>query len=360
MKQLSDDAVRQAVQAFRIDGDLVQVEPFRRGHIHDTLVSTWRGAEGDRRYLHQRINDEVFRDVDGLMRNIQCVTRHLCSAGAKTGDLETLELVPTRTGEIYSKTDLGPWRTYRFVENTSSYDRCRDAEQAFEAARAFGQFQAQLTGLDASQLGETIPLFFSSPYRMRQLEDAITDDARGRAETSAPEIDFAMQRRALVGVVEARLKSGRWPTRVIHGDTKLNNILFDTDTGAARCIVDLDTCMPGYSLYDFGDLVRFAAATSSEDERDLDCVEMDLDSYRALAGGYLENARAFLTEDEVKHMPFAARLVTFTVGVRFLADHLAGDPYFKIARESHNLDRARVQFKLVESMERQLRDQYGV
>jgi Ser/Thr protein kinase RdoA (MazF antagonist) len=265
-----------------------------------------------------------------------------------------MQLVPTRDRDVFLRTELGPWRTYGFVENTRSDDLCHDTEQAFEAARAFGQFQARLTDLDASQLRETIPRFFSSPYRMQQLEEAIADDPVDRATASAAEIDFALERRALVGVAEDRLKRGLWPHRVIHGDTKLNNILFDIDTGAARCIVDLDTCMPGYSLYDFGDLVRFTAATSTEDESDLDRVEMDLDLYRALASGYLEHASDFLTQDEVQHMPFAARLVTFTVGLRFLADHLAGDVYFKIAHPGHNLDRARVQFKLVESMERQL------
>jgi len=355
VKPLSDEAVRHAVEAFEIHGDLAKVEPYRRGHIHDTFVSTWNGIGGEKRYLHQRINDEVFRNVPVLMHNIHRVTEHLRSEAAEVGvgegELETLDLVPARNGNVFLQTSTGPWRTYLYVEGTTSYDQCQGPEQAYQAARAFGQFQARLIGLDAKDLGETIPRFFDSRHRMQQLEEAITDDVADRAEGCAREIDFALERRAMVEVVENRLRSGRWPRRVIHGDTKLNNILFDQETGAARCIVDLDTCMPGYSLYDFGDLVRFTAATSSEDERDLDKVAMDPELYRALASGYLEHASAFLTEDEVRHLPFAARLVTLTVGLRFLADHLAGDVYFKTAREGHNLDRARVQLKLVASME---------
>ena len=356
MKPVSTEGARAAAEHFDIPGSCVDLTPFRRGHIHDTFIARWRGPDGERRFLHQRINDEVFRDVPVLMHNIHCVTRHLRAAPSGPGDLETIELVPTREGELYWVSPDGPWRTYTFVENTESYDLCKGTEQAFEAASAFGQFQALLTGLDASELGATIPQFFSSPHRLRELEAALADDPVDRAASVASEIDFALQRRAMVDIVEQRLRGGRWPERVIHGDTKLNNILFDVDTGRARSIVDLDTCMPGYSLYDFGDLVRFTAATSGEDERDLDRVEMDLDVYRALAGGYLEQASTFLTDDEVQHMPFCARLVTFTIGLRFLADHLAGDVYFKTAREGHNLDRARVQFKLVESMERQERE----
>ena len=347
------ESARQVVLGFGIDGQLTGIEAHRRGHIHDTFISTWSQAGGELRYLHQRINREVFRDVPGLMHNIASVTKHLRAKGVGEMRLQTLELVPAQDGAVWVEAESGAWRTYRYIEGAESHDLCESREQAFAAARAFGWFQANLTDLDPEGLCETIPRFFSSAYRLEQLEQAIAADVVGRVSSCGVQIEFALQRRAMVANVGDRLLDGRWPKRVIHGDTKLNNILFDVASGEPRCIVDLDTCMPGYSLYDFGDLVRFTAATAAEDERDLDRVAMDLDLYRALAAGYLETASGFLTSDEVEHMPFSARLITWTIGLRFLADHLAGDVYFKVAREGHNLDRARVQFKLVESMEKQ-------
>ncbi len=350
-------AARTAAQRFQIAGELADVAPLQRGHIHDTFVSTWRQDGRARRFLHQRMNDRVFQDIPAVMHNIDLVSRHLrdkmrglAGAGAPfTG----LELVATREGKSYLLADDGPWRTYRYVEECATFDRCDSPERAYEAARAFGWFQAQLSDLDASQLRETLPRFFSSPHRLRQFDDALAEDPVGRAAGCLPEIRFVAARRDQVPRIDDLLRSGRLPLRPVHGDTKLNNVLFDEKTGKARCIVDLDTCMPGWSLYDFGDLVRFTAATSAEDERDLPKVGTDLGLYRALVEGYLAGTGGFLTADEVALMPFAARLVTMTIGLRFLADHLAGDVYFKVHHEGHNLDRARVQFRMVERMEEQ-------
>lgn len=347
------EIARDVVGGFGIDGELTAIEVLRRGHIHDTFISSWEVESGDRRYLHQRINGEVFRDIPGLMHNIESVTRHLRAKGGGEQELQTLELVHARDGAAYVESESGAWRTYHFIEGAASRDLCDGPEQASAVAHAFGWFHASLSDLDPKGLCETIPRFFSSTYRLEQLASAIGADCSGRASSCGPEIEFAMQRSEMARLVDEHLVAGRWPERVIHGDTKLNNILFDVVTEKPRCIVDLDTCMPGFALYDFGDLVRFTAATAAEDERDLDKVEMDLELYRALAGGYLETASSFLTPDEIEFMPFSARLVTWTIGVRFLADHLAGDTYFKVVRDGHNLDRARVQFKLVESMERQ-------
>lgn len=346
------DSVPEAVRAFALEGELRDCSPFRRGHIHDTYVSTWSTPEGPRRFLHQRMNREVFHDIPGLMHNIQAITEHLAHT-REEGAAEALQLVPTRGGESWLQHASGAWRTYVFVEGTESFDLCTGADQARAAAAAFAHFQSQLRGFDASLLRETIPHFFSTPHRLRQLREAVEEDAAGRGAGCGDEIAFAMARAAEAGVVEDHLASGAIPRRVVHGDTKLNNVLFDVESGEARCIVDLDTCMPGYSLYDFGDLVRFTAATAGEDETDLERVGMDLELYRALAEGYLEHARGFLTPLEVDLMPVAARLVTYTIGLRFLADHLAGDVYFKTSRPGHNLDRARVQFALVADMERQ-------
>ncbi len=346
-----------AVERFAIDGILLSVVPLRRGHIHDTFVSTWRQDDGRRRFLHQRMNDRVFHDIPAVMHNVELVSRHLrARADRGASDFTCLDLVPTRELRSYLVTTEGPWRTYCFIEGCSSFDRCDGTERAYEAARAFGWFQAQLADLDASQLRETLPRFFSTPHRLQQFDDALAEDPLARAAGCLPEIRFVAARRAEGGAIDELLRQGRMPLRTVHGDTKLNNVLFDDATGKARCIVDLDTCMPGYSLYDFGDLVRFTAATSSEDEQDLDKVGTDLELYRALVEGYLSTTRQFLLPQEIELMPFAARLVTFTIGLRFLSDHLAGDVYFKVHREGHNLDRARVQFRMVERMEQRAAD----
>ncbi|MBL8896869.1 MAG: aminoglycoside phosphotransferase family protein [Planctomycetes bacterium] len=346
--------LRPALARFRIAGELESVVAHQRGHIHDTFISAWKpiGSAATRsRYLHQRMNERVFKDIDALMHNVRVVTGHLAREG-HDGLMQTLELVPADDGAAFVRDTAGePWRTYRYVEGTTTHDRCRDTAMAHEAARAFGDFQARLVDLDPTSLCETIPLFFSTPYRLEQLEEAIRHDAAARVATVQPELAFIAARRDLAFAIEKRLQAKAFPRRAVHGDTKLNNVLFD-DRHRARCIVDLDTVMPAYSLYDFGDLVRFTAATSSEDERDLTKAGTDLDLYGALAAGYLERAATFLTPEERTLLPLSARLVTFTIGLRFLADHLNGDRYFKITRENHNLDRARVQLRMVAEMER--------
>ena len=355
-----DDA-RRAVLAFACEGELTGLEPLVRGHINRTWVSTWRGADGTRRrYLHQRVNEHVFGDVDGLMHNVEAVTRRLAEVEGDT-PYEALRLVRTRDGDHWLRAADGPWRTYDFVEGTEAFDRCSGPDQAFEVARIFGWFQHALEGLDSSGLVETIPGFFSPGLRLRQLDEAhagvaAVSEATGRDRIAgfagaAEALAFVHERRALVEAFEGHYASGRFPGRVVHGDTKLNNVLFDRASGAARAVVDLDTAMPGFLLYDFGDMVRFTAATSAEDEEDLAKAGTDLEIYRALRDGYLDCAAASLTPLERELLPQAGPLVTLVIGMRFLADHLAGDVYFGAHREGHNLDRARVQLAQVAHME---------
>lgn len=342
-----------AVRHFAIDGKLTALVAHERGHIHDTYISTFVGQDGaSRRYLHQRMNGTVFTDLPALMHNVERVTGYLAQQH-ESGELEALRLARTHDGAAWFEDENGAWRTYDYVEDTVSYDLCPGPEMAHEAARAFGHFQARLRGLPADELRMTIPRFFSAPFRLEQLDRARREDVEGRVPGAHTELDFVDARRELVGVIEERLADGRIPSRVVHGDTKLNNVLFDASSGRARCVVDLDTCMPGWSLYDFGDLVRFTAATSTEDETDLSQVGMNLELYQALVEGYLSGAGEFLNAEERGLMPLSARLVTLTIGMRFLADHLAGDVYFKVLRPGHNLDRARTQLAMVASMEAQ-------
>ena len=359
---LSRDELEAAIRKFRLEGELEGLEPLRRGHIHDTFVSTWRLTESGgavRRFLHQRMNDAVFEDIPALMHNVAVVTRHLKDAPVGTADdatkhLTSLRLVRATDGGDYAIAAGTPWRTYDFVEGTLSYDHPKDASMAFAAASAFGDFQVKLSSLDPAQLRVTIANFFNSEARLSQLEDACRRDPAGRLASVPTELEAIHQRRDQASVMERALRDKVMPARVVHGDTKLNNVLFDAEKDVPRCIVDLDTCMPGYSLFDFGDLVRFTAATADEDECDLSQVSVDMEIYGALREGYLRHASHFLNSFEREHMAFSARLVSLTLAMRFLADHILGDVYFKTARPDHNLHRARVQLRLVEEMERLL------
>jgi Ser/Thr protein kinase RdoA (MazF antagonist) len=222
-------------------------------------------------------------------------------------------------------------------------------EQAFQAARAFGRFQEQLASLPAPRLLDTIPDFHNTPKRFKALEEAIAADAAGRAAMAKPEIEFALAHQSMASV----LLDANLPERVTHNDTKFNNVMLDDTTGEAICVIDLDTAMPGLAPYDFGDMVRATTSPALEDERDLSKVTMQFPMFEALVRGYLSSAGGFLTKAEKDLLAFSGKLITFEIGIRFLTDYLAGDTYFKVHREGHNLDRCRTQFKLVESIEEQ-------
>ncbi|MEL6712246.1 MAG: phosphotransferase [Planctomycetota bacterium] len=343
--ELPDD-VRGAAARFDLGGAAIASTPLVRGHIHRTHVVT---VEGGARFLLQRMNERVFTDVPGLMHNIAEVTSFLARS---PGELEALRLVPTVDGAAYHRGPEAPWRAYHFVEGTLSLDRPESPDMARDAAAAFADFQVRLTALDPDRLRVTIPGFFDSLKRLRDLRAVVRADRVDRAAGAAREIAFVEERADQMGVMERALEDGRMPARIVHGDTKLNNVLLDADTRRPRCIVDLDTCMPGYALFDLGDMVRFTASTAAEDERDLDRVSLDLDLYRAIEDGYLSVAGEALTPFEREHLGFSARLVTLTLATRFLADHIDDGGYFQEHRDGHNLDRARAQLRLVAEMER--------
>lgn len=349
--------VRAAAGAFDIAGDLARVAPLGRGRIHDTWVSTWRQGRGHRRFVHQRINEHVFRDVPALMAQVERVCAVFAGdgeGGGAAGDrLRVPRLVPARAGASWARLASGAWRTFVYEEGTCVAGRDAGPDRAREAGRAFGAFQERLARIDPGALAETIPGFLSAPHRLAQLDAERSADRCGRTAGAVAELDFVDARRAMVGGIEDRIAAGAFPRRPVHGDGKLDNVLFDERSGRARCVVDLDTCMAGWSLFDFGDLVRSAACSAGEEARDPQRVALDVDLYTAIAAGYLQRARAFLTAEEIALLPFAARLVTLMLALRFLADHLAGDEYFGVTRPGENLERARVQLALLASMEEQ-------
>ena len=342
--------VSAAAREFAIDGEFVSAKPYGSGHINDTYSAVFRQPGTTARYLLQRINTRIFSNPVALMDNIQRVTMHLAAKVADRPDRfrRVLNLIPTRAGTFFHVDAHGRyWRAYRFIENATTYNSVQSPQQAFQAAKAFGEFQGLLADLPSPPLHETIPDFHDTPKRIAALEASIASDAAGRAMLAAREIDFVLARKQ---IADTLINAGL-PVRVTHNDTKINNVLLDDVTGEGTCVIDLDTVMPGLAPYDFGDLVRTATSTAPEDEPDLSKVTFQLPLFEALTAEYLSAAGRFLTAAEREHLVSAVKLITFEIGVRFLTDYLAGDTYFKVHREGHNLDRCRTQFRLVECIE---------
>jgi aminoglycoside phosphotransferase (APT) family kinase protein len=339
-----------AARAFAISGEFAGASPYGSGHINDSYCAIFEHGGGSSRYLLQRINHHIFKNPVALMENIERVTSHLATQVADDPDHDrrALRLIPTRAGGVlHVDADGNYWRAYQFIGRATTYNSVQSPEQAFQAARAFGEFQRMLADLPSPRLHDTIPDFHHTPKRFAVLEQAIAADVAGRAAEARAEIDFAQARKPLV----TRLVEAGLPERVTHNDTKINNVLLDDATGEGTCVIDLDTVMPGLAAYDFGDMVRTATSPSAEDERDLSRVNMEFPLFEALARGYLSSAGGFLTAAEKESLAFAGKLITFEIGIRFLTDHLSGDTYFKVHREGHNLDRCRAQFKLLQSIE---------
>ena len=333
------------LSSFALSGAPVSSEPYGSGHINGTqLVVCENGA----RYILQHINTNVFREPEALMRNIELVTAHL---RAKVEDPRgVLRLVPALDGSTFAIEQGQYWRVYELVENSVCYQSADNA-LFYESAVAFGRFQNQLSDFPAEQLVETIPHFHDTPARYAAFHRAVAENTAGRREHVQPEIDFVLAREAFSYTLVDQQASGELPLRVTHNDTKINNVLFDAVTNKALCVIDLDTVMPGLSVNDFGDAIRFGASTAAEDERDLSRVHFDLGLYETYVKGYLSTCGESLTKTEKAMLPTGAKMMTLECGMRFLADHLAGDVYFHVSREGQNLDRARTQFRLVEEME---------
>lgn len=351
MKPAKHD-VRAVAGQFQLPGEFIMAEAYGSGHINDTYCAVFDLAGTRVRYILQRINHNIFKNPIALMENVHRVTSHLGEKLAGEPDFlrRALTLLPSREGKPWVIDAEGNcWRTYHFIERARTFDAVESTHQAFEAARAFGQFQKLLADLPAPRLHDTIPDFHHTPRRFAAFEKVLAADSANRAALAGPEIEFVLKHKDITSVlIDAQL-----PERVTHNDTKLNNVMLDDATGQGICVIDLDTVMPGLALYDFGDMVRTTTSPAKEDERDLSAVKMQFPMFEALVCGYLAAAGDFLTPAEKKFLPFSGKLITFEIGVRFLTDFLAGDVYFKVHRENHNLDRCRTQFKLVESISRQ-------
>ena len=351
----NDIILNKVIAAYDFPATLMGAVRYGSGHINDTFCVVCQPQEGKAiRFILQGLSMAAFPRQEELMENFIGVTSHLREKiKAAGGDVmrETLNLVPTRDGKPYYTDSTGKiWRLTNYVEGTVCLQKA--TPDLFEAsARAFGRFQYLLSDYPAETLHESIVNFHNTEDRFAKFEAALAADKMGRAKEVKAEVKFAMDRKADCSVALNALREGKLPLRVTHNDTKLNNVLIDEKTLEGVCIIDLDTTMPGLSIYDFGDSIRFGANHSAEDEKDLSKVNFDIELYKRYARGFLEGAQGGLTQAELEYLPWGAKLMTLECGIRFLTDYLEGDHYFKVHREGHNLDRCRTQFKLVRDME---------
>lgn len=347
------EQARQAAVHFPLHGRLTNISHYGSGHINDTFLVCHDQAGTAVRYILQRVNHRVFKDVPRLMENIQRVSSHAAQTpDCRADSRRALTLVPTAGGHPFHRSESGDfWRVYLFIEGARTFDQLESPRQAFEAAKAFGTFQRLLADLPGAPLHETIPAFHDTRRRFETLRQAAAADVAGRKAEVAAELAFAFEREADTDRLLALGRNGDLPTRVTHNDTKINNVMLDEQSGEGICVIDLDTVMPGFSLYDFGDMVRSATITAAEDERDLSKVGFRQSVFESLANGFAAGAGAVLNDAEWENLAFAGRIMTYEVGIRFLTDYLQGDVYFRTHRPGQNLDRCRTQFRLVECLE---------
>jgi Ser/Thr protein kinase RdoA (MazF antagonist) len=352
-KPLPDFNFENILAAFALRGSITSVQPYGSGHINDTFYLKNSAATAPD-YLLQRVNHHVFKDVPALMQNVQRVTAHLRDkliTRIQTGATEVLTLVPAHNGECFYQDPKGNyWRVFHFLKDTTSYDLVSSPDQAEAGGVAFGQFLAVLADLPADALTETIPDFHNIEKRLISFHTAVLHDSRHRVAEVLPEIRFVEAREHAMGRILRRGKEGSLPLRITHNDTKFNNVLFDANN-KAQCVIDLDTVMPGYAAYDFGDAIRTLVNTAAEDEKDLEKIDIDLPLFDAFANGFLQETHGFLTPAEIQSLPWGVLLLPYLMGVRFLTDYLQGDIYYKTSFTGHNLQRCKAQFQLLRKLE---------
>lgn len=344
--------LKEVVSQFEISGEIVSIEKFGSGHINDTFRVCIENANTS--YLLQRINHHIFPDIDGLMRNIKLVTNHLKQVMAGTvSDVNkhTLTIIPCTNGKLYHQ-DSGSsyWRVFILLEDVKSYDIVETYQQAYSGGRAFGQFQKQLSTLDARQIVEVLPNFHNIDFRLNNLKKAIEENKANRVEEVKDILAYIHSREDRMRTVLRMAENGELPLRITHNDTKFNNVLLDEQDNV-QCVIDLDTVMGGYVAYDFGDAIRTIINSAAEDEKDLSKIVLNIPLFQAYTEGYLEEAEEFLTDKEIESLFYGVLLLPYMQAVRFLTDYIDGDLYYKIHYLDHNLVRTRAQIKLVQELE---------
>lgn len=345
-----DEAIS-IVKCFKIEGEIIDCYAYGNGHINNTFLAECDDGGKKRRYILQSVNTNVFKKPKQVMSNVLKVTDFLRKKAENPDDV--MVLVPANDGKAYMVDEKDHfWRVLSFVEDSICLELPETAEDFYQSAVAFGRFQNQLNDFPVEELFETIPNFHNTPKRFEDFEKAIKEDVVGRVADVVDDIKFYLERKDFCSVLYDANKEGKLPFRVTHNDTKINNVMLDANTRKPKCVIDLDTIMPGFSVTDFGDSIRFGASTAAEDEKDLDKVWVDLDLFRSYTKGFLEGCGGLLSDDEIMLMPEGAKMMTLECGMRFLTDYLSGDTYFKTAYSEHNLVRARTHIKLVSDMEK--------
>lgn len=346
------------VDKFAIRGDMTSITQINKGYINRTYrVETLSDTGHVHKYTLQRINTNVFPNVDALMANFKLTTHHLYGKLMLPGHHArgTVPMLrPTKDGCSYLRDDSGCWRMLTHFDEVYSLDIPDSPETFYHAGNAFGKFMRCMADVDIDSVYEVIPNFHNTYSRYLDLEEAVACDPKGRVKNVQPEIEFVRERKTQYSVISDALESGKIPTRVCHNDCNMNNILFDKETHLPVAIIDLDTVMPSTPLYDFGDSMRIGTNTATDDEKDLSKVSCDLNLYERYARGYLEACGDVMTREELELLPMAALIITAEDGIRFLMDHINGDTYYNIYYPGQNLDRARTQLKLLEDMEKKL------
>lgn len=348
------EEIKDVIKNYKFYDDVVEVKRFGSGHINDTFKLTLRN-KGSNSFLLQKINHHIFADVQGLMNNINLVTRHLKDIFRSQGldqEKHTLTIVPTNTNNLYYSDSNGNyWRVFINLENTKSYDIVETTQQAYSGGQAFGLFQKQLSSLDANQIIEILPNFHNIDFRLHNLDMAIHRNSMDRVKTVMDIIEFVEVRRESMRNIITMANKKELPLRITHNDTKFNNVLLDQNDNV-QCVIDLDTVMPGYIAYDFGDAIRTIINPAAEDEKDLSKIKLNIPLFKAYTEGYLSEAKDFLTEKEIESLWYGVLLLPFMQAVRFLTDYINGDQYYKVQYPEHNLVRTRTQIKLVDELEK--------
>ncbi len=339
--------MKELISQFQIDGRVLSCERYGCGHINETYFVVCDTAA---RYVLQKINKRIFTKPVELMENIAATTAYILEHA--DDPRAAMRLVLTKDGKACFEDASGEfWRLYDYVPNTICLQKAESPKDFYHCGLIFGRFQGLLADFPAQTLHEPIADFHNTRVRFEQLHEAMDKNYENRLATCQKELEFALAREQESGAIVDKIAAGELPLRVTHNDTKLNNILFDKTTRTPVCVIDLDTIMPGSSLYDYGDAIRFGASTAAEDEKDLDKVWCDLELFRTYTEGFLKGCDGSLTTLELAMLPMGAKLITLECGIRFLADYLNGDVYFRTHYADQNLDRARTQFKLVADME---------
>lgn len=349
----TENSIRSA-KNFKLEGEIIDSVPFGSGHINDTFKITTNSLQNNL-YLLQRINHHIFQDVEGLMNNIESVCKHLKEKLAHLGEKEvlkrTMTIVPTYDNKNYYQDENGDyWRVFHLIPETRSYDILETQEQAYSGGMAFGQFQKQLSDLDPKTIVEILPNFHNIEFRLSNLRDAIEKNPAKRVEKIQDLLDYIFEREEKMRTVLELGRSNKLPLRITHNDTKFNNVLLNKDDNV-QCVIDLDTVMPGYVAYDFGDAIRTIINSAAEDEADVSKIVLNIPLFQSFTAGYLSEAKEFLTDAEVDSLIPAVHLLPYMQAVRFLTDYINGDTYYKIAYPEHNLVRTKAQLKLVHELE---------